>query len=129
MTWFRPNQKSPTEPANRLNLKHSKKTQLKACLYTCLFKFLTHAFSFSNKKIPNENLRHCCAFLPWLLKNNLGLAQLALKTHAFSACINGVLQLGFYRWNWILLSFVEKEIYISWNVRHYERKFFLNKKI
>ena len=33
-----------------------------------------------------------CVFI---LVTNLGLAQLALKMHAFSACVNGVLQLSF----------------------------------
>ena len=33
----------------------------------------------------------CCVFT---LVTNLGLAQLALKTHAFSACVNGVSQLS-----------------------------------
>jgi hypothetical protein len=34
-------------------------------------------------------------FLPWLLKHNVGLAQLALKMHAISASVNGVLKLSF----------------------------------
>ena len=37
----------------------------------------------------------CVAFLTWFEEMNLGLARLALKTHAFSACDNGVLQLSF----------------------------------
>jgi hypothetical protein len=53
------------------------------------------AFSILNWKISNENATHCSACLPWLIKNNLGLDQLVLKMHAFSACINGVLQLSF----------------------------------
>ncbi len=38
---------------------------------------------------------HCGAFLPFVIENNLGLAQLALKLHVFSACVNGVSQLSF----------------------------------
>ena len=33
------------------------------------------------------------------LVTNLGLAELALTTHAFFACVNGVSQLGFNLWN------------------------------
>ncbi len=38
---------------------------------------------------------HCNAILPWLLKNNLGLAQLELKMNAFSAFVNSVSKLSF----------------------------------
>ena len=40
-------------------------------VYTRRFNFLTHAFLFSNRKIPNQNVPHCCAFLPWLSKTTL----------------------------------------------------------
>jgi hypothetical protein len=36
---------------------------------------------------------HCVFTL--VIEINLGLAQLALKTHALSACVNGMLQLSF----------------------------------
>jgi hypothetical protein len=74
---------------------------------TCRFNFLPHAISILNRKISNQNATHCGAFLPWLLKtneNNLGLAQLALKTHAFTACINGVSQLSF---TWLNVMIVD----------------------
>ena len=53
--------------------------------------FLSNAFSF-------QNLIHCIAFLPWFEDMNLGLAQLAVKTHAFfheqTACHNSALHTG-----------------------------------
>ncbi len=61
----------------------------------CRFNFLQHEISILNRKISNQNTTHCGAFLPWFLKSTLVLAQLALKMHAFSACINGVSQLSF----------------------------------
>ena len=43
-----------------------------------------------------QNSTHRVALLlPRFEEMNLGLAQLALKTHAFSSCVNVVLQLGF----------------------------------
>jgi hypothetical protein len=35
------------------------------------FNFLPHAISILNRKISNQNTRHCGAFLPWLLKSTL----------------------------------------------------------
>jgi hypothetical protein len=35
------------------------------------FNFLPHAISILNRKISNQNARHCGAFLPWLLKSTL----------------------------------------------------------
>ena len=40
-------------------------------VYTRRFNFSMHAFLFSNRKIPNQNVPHCCAFLPWLSKTTL----------------------------------------------------------
>ena len=37
---------------------------------------------------------HIIAFLPWFKEMNVGLAELALKMHGFSACVNGVSQPG-----------------------------------
>ena len=58
------------------------------CVYTHRFNFLTHAFSFLNRNIPNQNFTYCISFLPWFGEMNLGLAHLALKMHAFFACVN-----------------------------------------
>jgi hypothetical protein len=38
---------------------------------------------------------HCGALFTLVIENNLGLAQLALKMHAFSAWVNGMSQLSF----------------------------------
>jgi hypothetical protein len=35
------------------------------------FNFLPHVISILNRKISNQNARHCGAFLPWLLKSTL----------------------------------------------------------
>ena len=61
---------------------------LSSRVYTHRFNFLTHAFSFLNRNIPNQNSTYCIAFLPWFEEMNLGLAHLALKMHAFFACVN-----------------------------------------
>jgi hypothetical protein len=50
---------------------------------------LLHAISILNRKISNQNAMLAVRFYLFI-ENNLGLAQLALKTHAFSACENGV---------------------------------------
>ncbi len=76
-------------------------SQLRLVATSC-FNFLLHAISILNRKISKENAMHCGAFLPWLDKMNLGLAQSAciqvsmvLKTHAFTACINGMCKRAF----------------------------------
>ena len=58
--------------------------------------FLTHEFSILNRKVSNQNATHFVAFLPWFEEMNLGLAwnackqvSMVLKTHMFSACVNG----------------------------------------
>ena len=40
-------------------------------VYTRRFSFLRRAFLFSNRKIPNQNVPHGCAFSPWLSKTTL----------------------------------------------------------
>ena len=52
-------------------------------------------FNFVCRNIPNENLTHCIAFLPWFEEMNLCSDQMALKTHAFLSWIHGMMQLGF----------------------------------
>jgi hypothetical protein len=37
---------------------------------------------------------HCSAFFTLVIKINLGLAELALKMYAFSACVNNMSQLS-----------------------------------
>jgi hypothetical protein len=56
---------------------------------------LQHASPILNKKNSIQNTTYCSAFLPLIIENKLGLAQLALKTFTFSAFVNGVLQLSF----------------------------------
>jgi hypothetical protein len=51
-----------------------------------------HAISILNRKISNQNTTHCIFTL--VIESSLGLAQLALKMHAFSACVNGVSKLS-----------------------------------
>jgi hypothetical protein len=47
------------------------------------------------KVLLKSNASQCIFTL--VIKNNLGLAQLALQMHAFSKCVNGVLQLKLYQ--------------------------------
>ena len=49
-----------------------------------------------NKNIPNQNSTYNIVFLPCYQKN-LGLANLALKRHSFSACIKRKWELSFRR--------------------------------
>ena len=75
-----------------------KKRLLQECYSTLLKGAFTHAvstfwrmrFQFLNRNISIQNAMRCV----FTLVTNLGLAQLALKTHAFSACVNSVSQLS-----------------------------------
>ncbi len=57
--------------------------------------FLPHVVSILNRKISNQNATYCKHVFTLVIEINLGLAQLALKTNAFSECVNGVSQLCF----------------------------------
>jgi hypothetical protein len=67
------------QTSQKLNSQHSHMTKTaKNELLTNLrlvatrhFNFLPHAISILNRKISNQNARHCGAFLPWLLKSTL----------------------------------------------------------
>ncbi len=49
-------------------------------------------FQLLDRKNPIESALWCVFIL--VIKNNLGLAELDLKTHVYSTCINGVLQIS-----------------------------------
>ena len=60
-------------------------------------------FQFLNRKISIHNTMRCV----FTLVTNLGLAELALTRHAFSARVNGVSQLGFNAMtNFLCLRFI-----------------------
>ena len=60
---------------------------------TSNFNFFDACVCNSFRNFPNKNVMHCLFTL--VIENNLGLAKLALKTHAFSVSVNRMLQQPF----------------------------------
>ena len=81
---------------------------------SCLVCVFTHAvstfwcmrFQFLNWNISIQNAMH------WVftLVTDLGLAVLALTTHAFSACVNKVSQLGFS----LCVGVIEEDVFFNY---------------